>query len=364
MNRMDRGDDELEVPFIFVPHGDPEPTAWMAEHPGWVKFPARFVPHAAPERADEPIRVAAIGSTAVRTATIWEAGTWADRGFALLGESGPVAALAAGAVGLLAYGLRISPTGGGAADEALRRRYLDEQERQVREGFSPSPPLPPVPGSVPPHVPGDRPGEGGFTAHPEAKPEPGSVPPVMPPWFLPGEMPQEQAVIIAENQRNDGLPTEQKTYSWRARKTLEQAGDKATKLLEAPDWVGHHLIDVDNIRKNPGLFGAAAQAGWRTDEAGNVVALPSNEAARGTLREHGIERPVQRGPHPGLSGDVSRRLDRLQTELDGAGLEKGTDAYNQAARKLIERLQNELREDLKKYMKLTEGEAGEGGNVG
>ncbi len=38
--------DTLEVPFVFVKHGDPEPTEWMAAHPGWVKFPATMVPRA------------------------------------------------------------------------------------------------------------------------------------------------------------------------------------------------------------------------------------------------------------------------------------------------------------------------------
>ena len=47
-------DDDLEIPFIFVPHGAPEPTEWMALHPGWVKFPATFVPHGA---AREPVPV-------------------------------------------------------------------------------------------------------------------------------------------------------------------------------------------------------------------------------------------------------------------------------------------------------------------
>ena len=29
---------DLETPFLFVPHGAPEPTEWMRKHPGWVKF--------------------------------------------------------------------------------------------------------------------------------------------------------------------------------------------------------------------------------------------------------------------------------------------------------------------------------------
>ena len=36
--------EDLVVPFIFVPKGDPEPTEWLAQHPGAIKIPAVFVP--------------------------------------------------------------------------------------------------------------------------------------------------------------------------------------------------------------------------------------------------------------------------------------------------------------------------------
>ena len=35
---------DLQAPFLFVPHGAPEPMEWMRRHPVWVKFPAPFVP--------------------------------------------------------------------------------------------------------------------------------------------------------------------------------------------------------------------------------------------------------------------------------------------------------------------------------
>src|SRR5208282_5159071 len=38
--------DELKLPFIFVPHGAPEPTEWLASHPDYIKLPATFVPRA------------------------------------------------------------------------------------------------------------------------------------------------------------------------------------------------------------------------------------------------------------------------------------------------------------------------------
>jgi hypothetical protein len=36
--------DELKMPFIFVPHGAPEPAEWLANHRDWIKLPATFVP--------------------------------------------------------------------------------------------------------------------------------------------------------------------------------------------------------------------------------------------------------------------------------------------------------------------------------
>ncbi|MBV8402536.1 MAG: hypothetical protein JOZ17_28025 [Acetobacteraceae bacterium] len=39
---------EVRIPFCFVPHGAPEPTEWMARHPGWFKIPATFVPRSEP----------------------------------------------------------------------------------------------------------------------------------------------------------------------------------------------------------------------------------------------------------------------------------------------------------------------------
>ena len=40
--------DEVSAPFIFVPHGAPLPTEWLARHPGAIRIPAIFVPHRPP----------------------------------------------------------------------------------------------------------------------------------------------------------------------------------------------------------------------------------------------------------------------------------------------------------------------------
>ena len=45
-------DDVLYLPFVFVPHGAPEPTEWHARHPDWVSFPATLrLPQPSPRRA-------------------------------------------------------------------------------------------------------------------------------------------------------------------------------------------------------------------------------------------------------------------------------------------------------------------------
>src|ERR1700733_11941188 len=38
--------DEIRLPFIYVPHGEPEPTEWLERHPDCIKMPATFVPRA------------------------------------------------------------------------------------------------------------------------------------------------------------------------------------------------------------------------------------------------------------------------------------------------------------------------------
>jgi hypothetical protein len=42
--------DEIKLPFIFVPHGAPEPTEWLRNHTGWTKLPATLEPNSRGDR--------------------------------------------------------------------------------------------------------------------------------------------------------------------------------------------------------------------------------------------------------------------------------------------------------------------------
>ncbi len=60
-----------------------------------------------------------------------------------------------------------------------------------------------------------------------------------------------------------------------------------TQALPDADWRAHHLINVAGLRVAPELIAAAARAGWRTDDPGNVAALPASPDAQQKLRAAG-----------------------------------------------------------------------------
>jgi hypothetical protein len=157
--------DDLDAPFLFVAHGDPPPTEWMARHPGWIQVPATMVPRGSQTRSPAPsprtIQATGLGVTASAAAIpgalagLGEAGAG---GLAELLGAGVIAPLAA--LGILLRPSRISPQ----ETDDLLMFAPPSPGTGVSEGESLVPPLPtPIPpGLVPPLESKTSPGEGGF----------------------------------------------------------------------------------------------------------------------------------------------------------------------------------------------------------
>jgi hypothetical protein len=75
------------------------------------------------------------------------------------------------------------------------------------------------------------------------------------------------------------------------------------------------LINVAGLRVAPELIAAAARAGWRTDDPGNVAALPASPDAQQKLRAAGIDRPVHDSGHRNWNAEVEERLRDVEREL-------------------------------------------------
>jgi hypothetical protein len=61
--------DDLKIPFLFIPHGVPEPpeaAAFRARYPGWFSIPATFVPRAEPVRDAAPIQYQDVSESPVQ----------------------------------------------------------------------------------------------------------------------------------------------------------------------------------------------------------------------------------------------------------------------------------------------------------
>lgn len=343
------GGDDLETPFIFVPHGDPEPVEWMARHPGYVKIPATFVPHPPAPRPLPPVPAAALvtASGAAAASDIFGA---ADLRLAamsmdemLAGVAGPLAA-----VGILLYPSR---TAGPELDE-LPPLLRPKAWREATEAFVPPAPTPHPPGLVPP-VQTRPPGEGGFTPGPSAPKPPGFAPDVPRPNILSGRSAEAQWPTILHQDRNEGLEGATRTDSKRARNAARAADPAVTQTLHDAEWRAHHLINLAGIRAFPDLIREAAKAGWRTDDVGNVAPLPASPEARQKLQSSGIDRPVHDNGHPKWNDDVEESLAEVRMALEGEPFAPGSEAYAKRAREKLEELQRRLRQDLIGLSRLT-----------
>ena len=297
--------DDLNVPFLFVRHGDPLPAEWMARHPGWVKFPATMVPRGSrlPSSAPNPMvaQVAGLGtSAAIAPGVVDGLGGLAAASAAEL-LAGAAAAFAAVGIPLF-YPSRTAP-------------------REINEL---PPGLPSLPGVEPAAENRTKPGEGGFTPSPPTPPLPGVTPAPPQTNALPGGAAEEQGVTIVHQNRNEGVQGEARTNSPRARKAAEAADPAVTKALQDAEWRAQHLSNVAGLREASDLMAEAARAGWRTDDAGNVAPLPASPEAREKLKSAGIDRPVHNSGHPNWNREVKVELTEIRLELERHGLKSGS----------------------------------------
>ncbi|MCW3474313.1 AHH domain-containing protein [Limobrevibacterium gyesilva] len=346
--------DSLDTPFLFVPHGAPEPIEWMARHPGWVKFPAVMVPRGSrPDSpaAPSPILTTSLGAAAVvaESSGLVEGGATAAVGIAAtsIADLAAAAVAAAAAASLVTLGIVFYPRRLQSPDQDENSPELRQLRALPRpEGFVPPSELPAPPGLVPPSGGDLKPAEGGFTPTPPTPPPPGFTPLAPQRSALPGRPAEEQTGTILDRDRNEGLEGGARTRSERARKAARAADPAVVEALREAEWRAHHLINLAGIRRNPGLIQEAVRAGWRTDDERNVVPLPATSEAQQKLREAGEDRPVHDNGHEQWNKDVVNRLDRIESELSSEGLPSGTDAYARRAREKLEQLQNDLRQKM------------------
>ena len=343
MSGRDGSSGDLTAPFLFVPTGDPEPTAWMAAHPDWIKIPATLVPRrsASSEAAVPPgTEMAAVAGTEAAAAPWIAAGI----GAGFIGGVGELLAAAAPPLAFLGVLLRPSRTQPPEWNEL----------HPGGEGFDPHPAMPPLPGLVPPVAGDPRPGEGGFTPIAPTPPQPGFDPALPSPNVLPGRTVEAQGPTILQQDRNDGLVAGARTSSQRAREAARAADPAVTQALPDAEWRAHHLINVAGLRTAPKLIAAAERAGWRTDDPANVAPLPASPEAQKKLKTAGINRPVHDSGHRNWNDEVRVGLELILDDLRNQGLTQDNEAYGREARRQLERLQDDLRQKMMQEDRLTQ----------
>lgn len=347
--------DDLEVPFIFVPHGAPEPSAWMARHPGWIKIPATFVPRSAAGEigagdAASVIQVAdaipAPGNPMSPTPGD-PARSAARRQFPLpllMPQLLPQIVLLDILGGLLRSADRGAATLGMPGARAPRSADPGPLEH---EHLTPPPlPLPPHTGTPAPAPQRAEPVGGGYTAHPERPTVLGDPAAPAQPLILAGPAVSDQGPTILESRRYEGMEPALQSTTNAARQAAAMADRRLVDQLDDNEWAAHHLIGIADIRSFRRLFEIAAKAGWRADEIANVEPLPTTAQAQQKLHERGMDRPIHRGPHREWPREVRRQLELIEQDMDNSGLSEDSLDYQLRARALIENAQRSLRKRL------------------
>ena len=144
-------------------------------------------------------------------------------------------------------------------------------------------------------------------------PLPGYAP--VPPLVMtpPDAMPAPIRPLTVDNRGNRGDPLWMR--SGRARQNARRADPQVTERLADIDWEAHHLINAAGIKRAPELFRAAAQAGWRADDASNVAPLPASRAAQERLQAQGLQRPLHDSGHRDWNEKVGVAIKALRAEF-------------------------------------------------
>jgi hypothetical protein len=143
--------------------------------------------------------------------------------------------------------------------------------------------------------------------------------------------------------RNAGLPEPLRANSARARANIGARDQGTARRLDPDEWSVHHLIGVHAAQRHTTLLTDAARAGWRMDEAENLMALPRTVAAQTKLASQGIHLPLLDNGHPEWNDTVDEELQLIREKLAGSGLARDSKEYAALARDLLGQLQTSLR---------------------
>lgn len=116
-------------------------------------------------------------------------------------------------------------------------------------------------------------------------------------------------------------------------------------LTEA-DWRAHHLIPHVAVRRNIELFQAAARAGYRFDNPGNLVLLPYTKAAQEKMRAAGQHRPIHSSGHGDWNDARLEQVQRISERVETERLLGSEETADELARNLLKDLEQELRSEV------------------
>lgn len=143
--------------------------------------------------------------------------------------------------------------------------------------------------------------------------------------------------------RSAGWPEPLRVHSRRARAQARAVDRDVVDAFEDGEWRAHHLISVQPAGNHLPLLAAAARAGWRMDEPGNVMILPRTRAAQAKLAAAGIRRPLHDNGHPVWNAEVEQILSDTEILLKDTGFSEASAEYASLAYRLLKEIQSQRR---------------------